>query len=232
MRITKHAEERLKERVCTTNGAAKANVRNAMNYGIFPSQTRGELKEWINRKYLLYRSANNIRIYKKRVYFFASKTLLTVYPLPEEFLENPAENFTTRAFFKLNFPQEDCYKYREEELYQRVMDIANRAAGSLGWSLRAVDVTRMIGGLRLSYVTNRYESENQNYEDLVWLFKKRFGLHIHLSRFVDDATGKELTRTQWERKQQGKPYDGFGFEKTVKNARQSRCHQAAKRTTA
>ena len=226
-KITRHAKARLQERIGAVNGSAEANVRNALRYGIGHKDTRGQLMYWLNKRYLSYETANNIKLYKGVVYLFAKETLMTVYPLPEYFLTNAEENFTPEGYCRYFYRKNGLFGISGEEMVQKIAGLADALTRICGWSFKAVEVAHQGDRIRIMYVSNRYEQVQREYGILISTINKCFGKETILKPVRDENTHEILTKVQWLRKQQGLPYTGFGFEKTDKGARKNRIHKAA-----
>lgn len=79
--ITGHAYDRMKERLGLGKKAAKRNAQIAYDKGMRHTDTRSRLKRFLDKEYLEYRNANNMRVYGENVYMFRGKTLITVIPM-------------------------------------------------------------------------------------------------------------------------------------------------------
>lgn len=81
--LTGHADERLKERLGLPKKARRVAAQRAFDHGKPHSQTRGALKRFLDDKWLKYQLADNVRIYAEHIWFFAGRTLITVYEVPK-----------------------------------------------------------------------------------------------------------------------------------------------------
>ena len=82
LRISYHAYDMAKERLSWKPAVLDKMAERAYKEGIKYSDTTGKLKRYIAKIFLQYRTANNIRIYGQNIYFFAGKTLITLYRVP------------------------------------------------------------------------------------------------------------------------------------------------------
>lgn len=105
-KITKHAKKRLKER---TNLQSKAemqkNLHRALKFGIRHNEAEGILKKWMDKIYLKYKIADDIRIYNGFIYIFNHGNMITMYPVPQninENLEQCVDAGTYSRYIKLN----------------------------------------------------------------------------------------------------------------------------------
>lgn len=90
--VTAHAKKRLKERCGVTKNSALKMAERAFTKGISFENASTELKKYISSVYLCHgKMCNNIRIYGNMVYIFDNRTLITVYPIPEN-IANRIEN--------------------------------------------------------------------------------------------------------------------------------------------
>lgn len=82
MQVSKHAEDRLKERCGFNKKACERIAQKAFNEGITHSETKGRLNKWITSLYFKNERANNIRLYGDKAYIFCDETLVTVIQIP------------------------------------------------------------------------------------------------------------------------------------------------------
>lgn len=80
--ITKHAEQRLKERVGLNKKALQRAAEAAYDKGIKHQETTGSLKKWVTSLYFNNKAANNIRLYNEKAWIFTDQKLITVIPMP------------------------------------------------------------------------------------------------------------------------------------------------------
>lgn len=88
LHVTKHAENRLKER----NGLNKKSIerisKKALEVGIKHSETKGKLNKWITSLYFYNKKANNIRLYGDKAYIFCDEDLVTIIQIPYSLMKN------------------------------------------------------------------------------------------------------------------------------------------------
>ena len=84
VRVSKHAEKRMKERMGLVKKSTHRIAEKAFNQGTTHKESKGSLHRYITDLYLRYRSANNIRIYGKYIFIFSSEKLVTVMHLPDK----------------------------------------------------------------------------------------------------------------------------------------------------
>lgn len=82
--ITGHAYDRAKERINLNRKAIDKIADKAYNEGIKHGDCKGRLRKFIDKLYLEYRSANNIRIFGEFIFLFSGNTLITLYRLPND----------------------------------------------------------------------------------------------------------------------------------------------------
>lgn len=87
VQVTKHGKDRIKERIGLSKNLAKQNAEKAFLLGIKHSDTKGSLNRYFTALYFKYQTANNIRIYNRKVYIFQNKKLITVFDLPKKFFK-------------------------------------------------------------------------------------------------------------------------------------------------
>lgn len=84
MEISRHAKQRIKERVGVGKGTVEKIAARALEKGIPHNKTKGRLNKWITEQYFYNETANNIRIYGEKTYIFRFELLITVIPLPRD----------------------------------------------------------------------------------------------------------------------------------------------------
>lgn len=79
--VTKHAKERTK-RVIPSKKKAVQLAEEALEFGIKHEETTGFLNKYLTGLFFYNKTANNIRIYKQKVFVFSNNTLITILNLP------------------------------------------------------------------------------------------------------------------------------------------------------
>lgn len=93
--VTTHAKKRLKERCGISKNSAICMAEKAFTKGISFENANAPIKKYISCVFMKHdKICNNIRIYGNIVYIFDNKTLITVYPLPQN-IQNEIEDFAT-----------------------------------------------------------------------------------------------------------------------------------------
>lgn len=82
LKITKHAEKRMKERIGLNKKTIDKVAIKAMKEGLKHRELKGSLLKHVSELYLRYKKANNIRVFNNKVYLFREDVLITVVPLP------------------------------------------------------------------------------------------------------------------------------------------------------
>lgn len=85
--VTNHAKQRTKERLGVRKKTADKIATKALNQGITHSMVKGNLKSYLDKLYLKERTANNLRIYNRKVYLFKDTVLVTVLNLPQNLVK-------------------------------------------------------------------------------------------------------------------------------------------------
>ena len=80
--ITDHAYEMAKDRLSMNRGSFEKLAGKAFLLGVKQADSAGNLKKYIDSKYFVAKSANNIRIYGENLFVFSKNTLITVYQIP------------------------------------------------------------------------------------------------------------------------------------------------------
>ena len=82
MEVSRHAKQRIKERVGVGKKTVDKVAAKALEKGIPHNRTKGRLNKWGTEQYFYNQTANNIRIYGEKAYIFRFETLITVIPIP------------------------------------------------------------------------------------------------------------------------------------------------------
>lgn len=88
MVVSKHAEQRIKERCGFTKKASNRMAKRVYEKGISHNQTKGQLNKWITRLYFANRRANNIKLYGDKAYIYCDEILVTVLQIPANLMKN------------------------------------------------------------------------------------------------------------------------------------------------
>lgn len=86
--ITRHAEQRMRERLGLNKKSIERIAQRAFDEGIRHSETKGRLNKWITSVYFKNESANNIRLYGNTLFIFDGNKLVTVYYIPRNLSKN------------------------------------------------------------------------------------------------------------------------------------------------
>lgn len=88
MSVSKHAEDRLKERCGFNKKTSERMAQKAYEEGITHAETKGRLNKWVTGLYFRNETANNIRLYGDKAYIFCDKTLVTIIQIPASLMKN------------------------------------------------------------------------------------------------------------------------------------------------
>lgn len=83
--ITRHANQRVRQRVGIPKKAVKRYVETAYLDGLSHGELCGGLKRYIDGVYLQKRCANDIRVYGEFVFLFQNARLITITNLPNRY---------------------------------------------------------------------------------------------------------------------------------------------------
>lgn len=86
--VSKHAEQRMKERLGLNKRSIARIAEKAYMNGIRRKDTKGMLSKWIDGVYLKNKNANNIRLYGDMLYIFCDNILVTVFQIPTNMRNN------------------------------------------------------------------------------------------------------------------------------------------------
>ena len=85
MIVTRHAEQRIRERVGLPKRVADKAAARALSDGVRRTETTGRLRRYLDALYHARNEANNIRVWADKVYLFHNVILITVLNLPNDY---------------------------------------------------------------------------------------------------------------------------------------------------
>ena len=92
MTETKHSVKRIRERMGINKKSTQKIAENALVHGIGQTDVKyGSLSKYLCSLYCTNKTANNIKIYNQYVYIFIDEILITVYRLPNIYIEQAAK---------------------------------------------------------------------------------------------------------------------------------------------
>lgn len=84
--VTNHAKQRTKDRLGVSKKVANKIAGKALEHGVTHALAKGKLKSYLDKLYLSHKSANNLRVYNRKVYLFDKNILITVLNLPNNLI--------------------------------------------------------------------------------------------------------------------------------------------------
>ena len=85
MRVSRHADRRIRERVGVPRSAVKRMAARARAEGIPRKDTHGSLRRYLDALYHYNEEADNIVVYAEKVWIFSGTTLITVLDLHQRY---------------------------------------------------------------------------------------------------------------------------------------------------
>jgi hypothetical protein len=79
VRVTEHADARLKERLGLPKSARQSAAQRAFDNGKRHREATGRLKRYLDRCWHMHKTANNVRLHAEHIWFFAGTSLVTTY---------------------------------------------------------------------------------------------------------------------------------------------------------
>ena len=97
IRLTTHGEERVADRLGLPQRRIEQAVANAYVRGKRREQIRGPLRDYLDKRYrkgVRENTATNLIVFGGNIYLFEGNTLVTMWPIPEQFKcqQNPSRN--------------------------------------------------------------------------------------------------------------------------------------------
>lgn len=90
--VTNHARERAKQRLGVSKKTTDKIAEKALSFGVTHAQSTGNLKHYLSKLYLKYKTANNIRVYNRKIYIFNDVNLITIMNLPNSLIKIADKN--------------------------------------------------------------------------------------------------------------------------------------------
>lgn len=81
-KVSRHANERIRERCGANKKSVNRMAQNALERGLKHSETTGNLNKYLNGVFLKECKATDIRVYNGKVWLFTKDTLITVLQIP------------------------------------------------------------------------------------------------------------------------------------------------------
>ena len=161
--LTKHGEKRIAERIGASQSSALKNANKAFKYGIRHKETLGGLHDWMSGKFLLHKSASNMRIYRGYMYVFSKDVLITVYPIPdiyasiEDYVDPEAYDRYVAHFKKKDTNQDKKYQELRNEFDRKVVlnDVRDYVKNRYSVEISGVGLEQY--RIRIFYVPTDYE---------------------------------------------------------------------------
>lgn len=90
MRVSRHAKNRIKERVGVPKASSDRLAQIVLERGVERRQTRGRLNKWLTAKYYSSPKFEETQIYAygDKAYIFAGDTLVTVIQIPQNIVKD------------------------------------------------------------------------------------------------------------------------------------------------
>lgn len=85
MKVTRHADKRMRKRVGINRSAVEKIARKALNNGYTRHDFHGSIRRYLDALYHYNGQADNIRVYAEKVWVFSGNTLITVLDLPQRY---------------------------------------------------------------------------------------------------------------------------------------------------
>ena len=96
MRVSKHANKRIHERINVPKSAIDKLATKALEEGITHKEATGQLSKYLDKLFLTHTNNAKMRVYNQKVFIFSSEdTLITVIDLPTN-LKKVAEKIKSR----------------------------------------------------------------------------------------------------------------------------------------
>ena len=86
MRVTRHADKRMRQRIGINRSAVQKLASKAMSEGYTRHDFHGSLRRYLDSLYHYNNGeADNIRVWGEKVWLFSDTTLITVFELPQRY---------------------------------------------------------------------------------------------------------------------------------------------------
>lgn len=96
MRVSRHADRRVRERIGIPRSAVKKMAAKARAEGVSRLDTHGSLRRYLDALYHYNEQADSIVVYNEKVWIFSGATLITVLDLHQRY-KNRANGMQKKA---------------------------------------------------------------------------------------------------------------------------------------
>lgn len=93
MHVSRHGEQRSRERLGVPKRAVARMADAALKTGAKHSDFSGSMRRYLDGVFLEHGKPNNMRVYNQHLFLFSGETLITVWPVPPKY-RNAAMNAT------------------------------------------------------------------------------------------------------------------------------------------
>ncbi len=204
-KVTNHAKRRMHSRIGITKGIAKKQAMKVLRNGIKHGDTIGELHKWMDKEFLRFGKANNMRYYAGKLYIFKGEVLITVLNAVSNFETALSEYVEDKAYRAYTSQRESkTYKYmttqvdgvkkaKEEEILYSVKDYAEQYYSEIEITRITFVKERVV---RVNYVSDNKTVDWSKYTDIIDYINKSFQLGAYLKR-VRNIDNTFITLNEW-----------------------------------
>ncbi len=95
--VSVHGNKRVRRRCGVPKKTVNKLAEEAFEKGLTHGETTGSLNKYITGVYFYNKTANNIRVYRDKVFIFAGQSLITVLNLPARYHKSALNCFKKRG---------------------------------------------------------------------------------------------------------------------------------------
>lgn len=204
--LTHHSVRRMHDRIGVTKGNAKKHAKKVLEIGIQHKDTLGKLNQWMNREFLRYRTANNMRYYAGRLYIFSNQLMITVLNAQPEIEKNLSkyvkpevyEIYKKHRAYKDRKTEAQLKKIEQEEIAQNILESVRCYTVNKEKDITICNVYFLRDYVvRVTYVSDVGFKDWYKHVDIIQFIKEHFYVGVYLTK-IKDNDGKYVTRREWE----------------------------------
>lgn len=199
--VTHHARRRMNQRSGITKGRSYDYAKRVFRDGVRHNETTGHLNAWMNREYLKYEAANNMRFYAGKLYIFHDQVLITMLDADRDILDGLQENMTTDAYKRYyNSRKAKMDKKEKRDSVAKARNLIEEYAKERYDNIIITNVEKKSGKYRdaylINYVSDSAYSDWHHFTDLIQFVRVKLDAEAYLKK-IRGMDKKYLTIDEW-----------------------------------
>lgn len=206
--ITRHGKRRLRERAGVTGGNATRHAQKVLSHGITHAQSCGQLRELMNKQFLMHKRANNLRYYGCKLYIFNGETIITVLNVPDAINNDLVSNVEPSALRTYTARREQVITRAEKRRLESEKKARDKEQTILDYAKKYLALHRMDGIIvtsakliepkraHLFYVSDVRSNDWERYAGLIAHLRSELGVSVRLVK-IKGPDGRYVTAEEY-----------------------------------